>query len=186
MSRKFRRSYGPLAGVRGATRAVNLRGDTEILTGDLDGEPATIDASLIREVRHGVEILVGDGANTERAIVVREEDHVHVWYRGRIHRLRIVPQRSSDDAGQAEFDLADDATSPMTGVLLRVDVAVGEAVSTGQPLFVVEAMKMEFVVDAPRDGVVESVGGAAGDRVDIGQSIVTFVREAAPPEEPVA
>ena len=48
-------------------------------------------------------------------------------------------------------------------------------IAAGAPLFVIEAMKMEFVVEAPRDVVVDEVLAAVGDRVDIGQVLVSFV-----------
>jgi urea carboxylase len=58
-------------------------------------------------------------------------------------------------------------------------VAPGDEVGANSPLFVVEAMKMEFVVEAPRDIVVDAVRAAEGEAVDIGQVVVTFRVEAA-------
>jgi len=66
------------------------------------------------------------------------------------------------------------AASPMTGVVRKVLVRPGESVAAGATLFVVEAMKMEFTVAAPRDVVVDEVRAAEGARVDIQQVIVTF------------
>jgi biotin carboxyl carrier protein len=65
----------------------------------------------------------------------------------------------------------------MTGVVRKVLVASGDAVAAGATLFVVEAMKMEFAVTAPRDVVVDEVRAAEGARVEIQQVVVTF-REA--------
>ena len=55
--------------------------------------------------------------------------------------------------------------SPMPGTILAVHVAVGDTVSAGQPVLVVEAMKMEHTVTAPLDGTVSGTdreGGPAG------------------------
>ena len=55
--------------------------------------------------------------------------------------------------------------APITGVILAVEVAVGDTVTSGQPMLVLEAMKMETVLSAPRAGVVKTVNVAVQDRV---------------------
>jgi acetyl-CoA/propionyl-CoA carboxylase biotin carboxyl carrier protein len=66
------------------------------------------------------------------------------------------------------------ATSPMTGVVAKVHAAPGAAVGRGAALFAVEAMKMEYVVRADRDVVVDEVRARPGDRVEVGAVVVTF------------
>lgn len=62
--------------------------------------------------------------------------------------------------------------APMPGRVVRVDVADGEAVTTGQRLVVVEAMKMEHAVKAPCDGVVEGLAAAVGGQVQDGDVLL--------------
>ena len=62
--------------------------------------------------------------------------------------------------------------SPMPGQVLQVMVAVGAAVRRGQPLMIVEAMKMEHTILAPADGVVETVHFSAGERVSEGDQLL--------------
>jgi len=62
--------------------------------------------------------------------------------------------------------------SPMPGVVTRVDVSAGDAVRKGQPLVVLEAMKMEHVIRAPRDGKVRRVTVGAGEMVNGGIPLV--------------
>ncbi|MEV4095038.1 biotin carboxylase N-terminal domain-containing protein [Streptosporangium saharense] len=57
--------------------------------------------------------------------------------------------------------------SPMPGTVLLVKAAVGERVTRGQPLLVVEAMKMEHTVTAPAEGVVTELRVRAGQAVDM-------------------
>jgi len=78
--------------------------------------------------------------------------------------------------GSAHTQNLDQVTSPMTGVVTVVHVAAGQTVETGAPLFAVEAMKMEHVVTAEQDGVIETVLCAAADAVDQGQLLVQFVK----------
>jgi propionyl-CoA carboxylase alpha chain len=59
-------------------------------------------------------------------------------------------------------------TAPMPGVVLNVRVAVGDVVTAGQTLVVLEAMKMEHHMDAPFDGTVSEVLVVAGQQVDNG------------------
>jgi methylmalonyl-CoA carboxyltransferase small subunit len=64
--------------------------------------------------------------------------------------------------------------SPVTGLVIHVDVAAGQAVEEGQLLMVLESMKMETQVTAPCAGVVARVHVAAGDSVKAGQVLVEF------------
>jgi propionyl-CoA carboxylase alpha chain len=59
--------------------------------------------------------------------------------------------------------------APMPGLVLRVLADVGSAVTAGQPLLVLEAMKMEQTVSAPADGVLAELRAKAGDQVSTGQ-----------------
>jgi propionyl-CoA carboxylase alpha chain len=65
-------------------------------------------------------------------------------------------------------------TAPMPGTVVRVAAAEGAAVTAGEVLLVLEAMKMEHVVRAPADGTVEQVHVAAGQQVDAGALMVVL------------
>jgi biotin carboxyl carrier protein len=60
------------------------------------------------------------------------------------------------------------------GVVVSVSVAPGDAVAAGQQLLVVEAMKMQNELRAPRDGTVEQVAVGAGARIDVGDLLVVL------------
>ncbi len=66
----------------------------------------------------------------------------------------------------------DEIRSPMTGNVVSVNVAPGDAVKEGDLLAVVSAMKMEFRIESPRDGEVESVSCAVDQLVDLGAILV--------------
>ncbi|MEQ3651673.1 biotin carboxylase N-terminal domain-containing protein [Hyphomonas sp.] len=71
----------------------------------------------------------------------------------------------------------DTVSAPMPGKLLAVHVKPGDTVTKGDPVAVMEAMKMEHTLPAPRDGVVESVEAAAGDQVAEGDILVHLEAE---------
>jgi propionyl-CoA carboxylase alpha chain len=62
--------------------------------------------------------------------------------------------------------------APMPGKVMSVMVAEGDLVERGQPLLVLEAMKMEHRIDAPRNGTVKTVNVTAGDQVANGATLV--------------
>ncbi len=64
--------------------------------------------------------------------------------------------------------------APMPGKVVRVLAGVGDEVSAGQPLVVIEAMKMEHSVDAPADGRVAAMPVSEGDQVDTGQTLTVL------------
>jgi 3-methylcrotonyl-CoA carboxylase alpha subunit len=68
---------------------------------------------------------------------------------------------TGDDSGGG-----DTITAPMPGLVKLVNVAAGDAVSKGQPLIVMEAMKMEHTLTAPRDGTIAEVTTNPGDQVE--------------------
>jgi 3-methylcrotonyl-CoA carboxylase alpha subunit len=72
-------------------------------------------------------------------------------------------------------------TAPMPGRITQLIIGPGMDVRRGQPLMIIEAMKMEHTVTAPADGVVEAVRFAVGDQVEEGAELIAFA--AAEPEE---
>jgi acetyl/propionyl-CoA carboxylase alpha subunit len=71
--------------------------------------------------------------------------------------------------------------APMPGLVLRVLAESGTAVTAGQPIVVLEAMKMEQTVSAPADGVLAELHAKAGDQVSTGQ-ILAVLRESSDKE----
>jgi biotin carboxyl carrier protein len=86
---------------------------------------------------------------------------------------RIVP-RFPDHSQDA---IAGSLVAPMPGSVVRVLVEVGESVSKGQPLVVLEAMKMEHTVSAPSEGAVTDVRVIAGQQVEAGAVLVVVADE---------
>jgi 3-methylcrotonyl-CoA carboxylase alpha subunit len=77
-------------------------------------------------------------------------------------------------ASSGEDPTAGRLTAPMPGRITQLMVEPGMSVRRGQPLMILEAMKMEHTVAAPADGVVEAVRFSAGDQVEEGAELVAF------------
>jgi len=64
--------------------------------------------------------------------------------------------------------------APMPGLVLEINVEVGQEVQQGDNLFVLEAMKMENIFTSPRTGIIKSIMINKGQAVDKGQVMITF------------
>lgn len=71
-------------------------------------------------------------------------------------------------------------TAPMPGRVVQLLVAAGDRVRQGQPMMIVEAMKMEHTIAAPRDGTVAAVHYAPGDLVEEGAELIALTPADAP------
>ena len=60
------------------------------------------------------------------------------------------------------------------GKVFKIEASVGQKVSRGDAVLIVEAMKMEIPVVAPEDGIVASIDVAVGDAVEAGQTLATL------------
>ena len=80
---------------------------------------------------------------------------------------RLPPKKAADTAKLV--------LSPMPGLVVTLDVAVGQEVKTGETVAIIEAMKMQNIIRAERDGVVKAVGAKQGDSVAADEVLVEFV-----------
>ena len=147
-----------------ALHDVVLDGD-EIL---VDGTP--VDLSMI--YTPGDAIVTADIGEEEIAVKVETtRTGFRLTTRGAIHNVRVLPARAAQYVQhmieKIPPDLSRFLICPMPGLLVRLDVAEGEQVEIGQPLAVIEAMKMENILRAEKAGTVKSVNAKAGDSLAV-------------------
>jgi len=65
----------------------------------------------------------------------------------------------------------------MTGKISAVSVAVGDTVSAGDELVILEAMKMEYRLTAPHAGVVRSIDCSTGELCDLGAELIVVAKD---------
>ncbi len=98
--------------------------------------------------------------------------------RGASHKVQVlaphVAELSRHMIEKPAPDLSRLLLAPMPGLLTRLDVAVGDKVEPGQPVAVMEAMKMENILRAPKAATVKATPAKAGDSVAVDQVIVEF------------
>ncbi|MFA4912414.1 MAG: biotin/lipoyl-containing protein, partial [Burkholderiaceae bacterium] len=125
-----------------------------------------------RATTHTTPVRVAWGERTWQARVVAVKDMVTVFCEGRqTQLLRHDPlAHAADDSGAHAGGL----TAPMPGKIIAISVAVGDAVKRGQPLLVMEAMKMEHTISAPANGKVRELFFAVGDQVTDGAELIAL------------
>ena len=120
-------------------------GDT-LVHAEVDGEPLTV---KVEPLRTGFRLTT----------------------RGAIHLVEVLPQRiahlSAYMIEKIPPDLSRFLICPMPGLLVALHVQPGDSVEAGQPLAVVEAMKMENILRAEKAGTVKSVNAKAGDSLAV-------------------
>ena len=122
-----------------------------------------------RRVSYRVEFRLGRRVS---ALVTRTSEAVYVMSGGSTERF-LLPKLDVSELASAA-GAGERIVSPMPGQVISVLVAVGDSVEAGQPLLVVEAMKMEHGVSAPRAGTVARLSCAVGDRVEDGVELVAL------------
>lgn len=65
-------------------------------------------------------------------------------------------------------------TAGAAGKVFKLEASVGQSVKAGDPVIIIEAMKMEIPVVAPQDGTVASIDVAVGDAIDAGKVLATL------------
>jgi 3-methylcrotonyl-CoA carboxylase alpha subunit len=157
---------------RGANAEIRfgaLQTDSTILVGVDDRR---VRVGLVPE-RDNLYTAVVDGRHEAVRLLQREQD-VFVHWRGKTLTLTAIPYLAYVSASaQTNAELR----APMTGSVLKVNVAPGDAVKAGDVMIVMESMKMELRIASEIDGVVASVRCKVGETVDR-NSIVAIVEPA--------
>lgn len=110
--------------------------------------------------------------------VAQTNGKVYVQLDGRVHVLEDVLAEEEAGGGGAEIvDGIQRVVAPMPGKLVKVTVSEGEKVTKGTTVCIVEAMKMENVIQAKLDGVAKNIAFKAGDLVDTENPILEIISE---------
>jgi propionyl-CoA carboxylase alpha chain len=137
----------------------SLRIDTDWVPGDpllhgkVDGQVVAVQVDVVGSGWR----LVHEGGQAEALVLTPRQAELYA----------LMPVKAAPDT--SKFLL-----SPMPGLLASVAVAEGQEVKAGEPLAVVEAMKMENVLRALQDGTVKTLHAKAGDSLKVDQKIIEF------------
>jgi 3-methylcrotonyl-CoA carboxylase alpha subunit len=136
----------------------------------VDGEERRVEAPAEGRVESlgGGRFVLERGAEREVFHCVRDGDAVHVSWRGRAYRLELLREGRRSASRHASGGLE----APMPGKVTAIKAREGQSVKKGEEILVVEAMKMENAIRAPKDGVVVRIAAKVGDMVGPGVVLV--------------
>ncbi len=121
--------------------------------GSLDGQAFT---AAVKPAAEG--FVIRHRATTQHVLVLTPRS-------AELHE-RLPPKKAADTSRMV--------VSPMPGLVVTLDVAVGQQIRSGEAVAVIEAMKMQNIIRAERDGVVKAVNAQAGDSVAADEVLVEF------------
>ncbi len=114
-----------------------------------------------------------DGGGTVPFLIHLAGQQVHVWIGGESYLFAVATASPRGPASHGSS--SDEVVCAVPGVVLAVHVSEGDTVEGGQEIIVLESMKTEQVIKAPRDGTIQRVSVQPGDRVDRGMRLVSMV-----------
>ena len=134
----------------------------------IHGSPTSTISAYIDGVRYGVPV--------ERISTLEVDsflDDADFWLHHRSFGTWLIKQ--VNEARGLSDSLSEGIVSPMPGVVIAINVSHGDQVKIGDPLVVIEAMKMEHIVRAKRPGRVIKCNVSGGTKVRVGQVLVEVV-----------
>lgn len=140
----------------------------------LDGEPCEV---VYDEAdTHGQVVLIHNGKSYAMSIEGTTHD-VAVTIAGYRYDITLEDERerAANLAAKAASKGGGTVKAVMPGVVVEHLVQPGDEVTEGQPLLILEAMKMQNEIGAPGDGVVKEFHAAAGDAVGAGDKLITLI-----------
>jgi len=153
---------------------------------ELDRQRAAFRAGrLPLRVEHGVfdlsaheQMLITEAADIERFQTQQQDAFMAEVARWQADTESAFEAGSNELAEAEAAATGEPVTADLTGNIWRLLVAPGQTVAAGEPLLIIEAMKMEFTVHAHRGGTVAQVCCAPGRPVRVGEVLVTLELEA--------
>ncbi len=160
-----------LTTVNGTTYEIEINENGRLT---INGEDRAVDFQAMQAPLYS---LLVDNASFE-ALVEEREGLLNVMMHGDLYEVAVADERAHRLAGsstgfgveQGEISVR----SPMPGLIVAVPVSEGQTVNAGDPLVVLESMKMENEIKAPRAGTVAHVHIAKGDRVEQNKVLLTL------------
>ena len=151
--------------IGGVDHAVNVSTD------GLSVDGAALDLAIAYTPGDRMIAVEDEAGETLHVRIAKTRTGFRLTTRGASHQVRVLPARAAPYAThlieKVPPDLSKFLIAPMPGLLVRLDVGEGDKVEAGQPLAVVEAMKMENILRAAKSGTVKAIAAKTGDSLAV-------------------
>ncbi len=143
----------------------------------IDGNPFDWDVSKLSDRSYHI-VSEGRSFNVEVVKIDREVNEVSLKINGKPISIALQDKLSllleklgMDMSATAKVN---DVKAPMPGLILEIQVKEGDEVKKGDPIMILEAMKMENILKSPGEGIVTAVKVKKGDSVEKNEVLVLF------------
>lgn len=161
-----------LTTINDKTFEIDIQGDGTLL---VNGEKRNVDFRALGPAFYSI---IMNNLSYELVIEEREEHQVEVFMQGRLYDAKVMDERAQLMAARTAMLMADSGEiavkAPMPGLVVATPVPEGQAVKAGQTVIILESMKMQNELKAPRDGTLQKIHVAPGQSVEHNKILVTI------------
>ncbi|MGH8015714.1 MAG: biotin/lipoyl-containing protein [Candidatus Zixiibacteriota bacterium] len=143
--------------------ATEIDGSFVVKVGDKDFRLVVVGENLYSCMVDGTSYL---------AAVIKHKEVIYVDIAGTVIEVQEASAVQNSASAHSHHAVKDKVFAPMPGKIVKIMVNKGDAVSSRQPLAIVEAMKMENQIISPSDGKVKAVNFSVGDQVNTTSPII--------------
>jgi biotin carboxyl carrier protein len=161
--------------VNNQTFEIEINSDGKLF---VNGEHRDVDFKAT-EGQHGIFSLLIDNKSYEAVVEFRDGNY-QVLISGDLYEVEVIDERRKRLSEMAGSGLGGGQSgelvvrSPMPGAIVAIPVHEGQEVKKGQTIIVLESMKMENELKAPRDGIVARIHVKQGDGVEQNKALITM------------
>ena len=122
----------------------------------------------VEEIKPGhLKIKLGD--RCIKCVITEGKQNKFIFIDGDVFKVKKIELTGTKKTNKKEKDSLD---SPISGKVVSVKVKNGDKVKKGEVLMVIEAMKMEYLIRAPYNGIIKKINFKEKDQIEIGQNTI--------------
>jgi 3-methylcrotonyl-CoA carboxylase alpha subunit len=147
---------------------VERRGSEFFIT--YDNNEYTVEASELKQGQLSIQL----GDRLIKAVISGADDNKFVFIEGNVFRVKRIELTGRKQTEKKEGGL----NSPISGTVVSVKAKEGKAVKKDDVILIIEAMKMEYLIRAPYNGIVKKIHFKVKDQIEIGEPTAEIEKEA--------
>jgi biotin carboxyl carrier protein len=154
--------------VDGKSFEVEVKETKDIIDVSVNSNKHRIDLS--KKTLNGFRSLFVDGEPYEVYCEVKDEGHFLLWIGHNCYDIKYGESFGSEETEEALSVIC----APMPGLVAKVKVKENDKVSKGDPILILEAMKMQNELKSPKDGIIKEILINEGTKVSLGQKLIVL------------